>query len=337
MPTGSRATDRRFSVGHGEEGDRLDVFVAAHMPELSRANAQRLIREGHVTVDGAVAKPASHVQAGSVVAVLVPPAREPQAVPQEMPLDIVYEDSDLLVVNKPPGMVVHPAAGNWDGTLVNALLAHCPDLAAEPSRPGRGRAEGAVGGRLRPGIVHRLDKDTSGLLVVARNDRAHRRLQAQISARTAKREYWAIVWGADLPVEFEVDAPIGRHPRHRKKMAVVGVHGRPARTACRLLRRLPPMSLVEARLQTGRTHQIRVHLSHLRHPVVGDPVYGGRRSPPKGTPPAIAEAVAALPGQALHARSLGFEHPGTGEELTFQADPPEAFRRLLEALEEAPR
>lgn len=316
---GQEGQVQRHPVGAEHAGRRLDVFVAQVCPDLSRAAAQRLIREGRVLLDGEPAKPSKAVPAGSVVRVEIPPPRPYRAEPEDIPLDIIYEDADLIVVNKPSGMVVHPAAGNWEGTLVNALLAHCGDLAG-------------IGGELRPGIVHRLDKDTSGLIVAAKNDHAHRRLQRQISQRSAERAYWAICWGTGLAQEFAVDAPIGRDPHHRKRMAVVRQGGRPARTLFRLLEPLPPMSLVEARLRTGRTHQIRVHLNHLRHPVVGDPTYGRARQLPRRAPAALRQALRGLHGQALHSRLLVLEHPRTGEELTLEAEPPADFRRLLEAL-----
>lgn len=311
---------QRRQVGPEQAGQRLDVFVAGACPDLSRAAAQRLIREGRVLLDGETAKPSRPVSAGSLVQVEIPPPRPYRARPEPIPLDVVYEDADLVVVNKPVGMVVHPAAGNWEGTLVNALLAHCGDLAG-------------IGGELRPGIVHRLDKDTSGLIVAAKNDHAHRHLQRQISRRTAERRYRALCWGADMPEELEVDASIGRHPRHRQRMAVLPHGGRPARTALKLLRALPPMALVEARLRTGRTHQIRVHLHHIGHAVVGDPVYGRAWRLPRGSSPALRQALEALPGQALHARLLSFEHPRTGQQMRFEAELPVHFRRLLAALE----
>jgi len=311
---------QRHRVGPEHAGQRLDVFVAAMCPELSRASAQRLIRQGQVLLDGKSAKSSKSVPAGGVVEVEVPPPRAYRARPEPLPLDIIHEDADLVVVNKPAGMVVHPAAGNWEGTLVNALLAHCGDLAG-------------IGGELRPGIVHRLDKDTSGLIVAAKNDRTHRHLQRQIAQRTAQRTYWALCWGADMPPELELDAPIGRHPRQRKRMAVLAYGGRPARTVFKLLRALPPMSLVEARLCTGRTHQIRVHLHHLGHPVVGDPIYGRARELQRGASAGLREAVDGLHGQALHARQLAFEHPRTGERMLFEAELPADFRRLLQVLQ----
>lgn len=231
--------------------------------------------------------------------------------PEEIPLDIVYEDADLVVVNKPRGMVVHPAAGNYRGTLVNALLNHCRDLS------GINRA-------LRPGIVHRLDKDTTGLLVVAKNDTAHLDLACQIKERRVKRQYLALVHGHP-PQEGTVDAPIGRHPVHRKKMAVEPRHGRPAVTHFRVLERYPGYALVEARLETGRTHQVRVHMAYIGHPLLGDPVYAPRR-------PRLG-----LAGQALHACTLGFRHPRTGEYLEFRAPLPRDFEEVLEHLRDKPR
>ena len=306
-----------FTVPPEDAGRRLDVVVARHRPEFSRSAVQRLIRDGHLLLDGQPARPSTKVRGGSALELRLPPPAPTAAVAENIPLDVIYEDRDLIVVNKPAGLVVHPAAGHAGGTLVNALLAHCDDLSG-------------IGGELRPGIIHRLDKDTSGLLVAAKNDLAHRALAAQIKARTARREYWALVWGVPSPASGEVDLPIGRHPVERKKMAVGA--GRAALTRYRVLEGFGRLSLVECRLATGRTHQIRVHLSHLGHPVVGDPVYGRRRPDSLGLPDPLVALIRALPGQALHARSLGFTHPRTGLLLDFEAPPPAAFQALLDWL-----
>jgi len=258
-----------------------------------------LIESGHVRLDGAAAKPAAKVRRGQRVEITVPP-REPVALtPQDIPLDVVHEDEALLVINKPAGLTVHPGAGRASGTLVNAIAARVPQVLT-------------LGGGLRPGIVHRLDKDTSGLLVVAKTEGALRSLQEQVSARTVRRSYLALVHGIVPQGEGTVDAPIGRHPRHRTRMAVVP-RGRQAVTRYRVLERLPDATLVEANLVTGRTHQIRVHFAHLGHPIVGDPVYGGRKGDP------------GIGRQALHAFRLQFRHPVSGREMAFEAAPPPDF------------
>ncbi len=296
---------------------RFDTAVARLCPELSRAAAQRLIREGNVLLNGRASKPSESVKTGDELRVTIPPPVEPAARPQPIALNVVYEDEDLIVVNKPSGMVVHPGAGNPDGTLVNALLHHCRELAG-------------VGGKLRPGIVHRLDKETSGLLVAAKNDAAYHSLQQQIQVRTAVREYWALVWGCVENDEGRIEAPIGRHPRHRQKMAANVPHARNAITDYRVLERFKRMTLLQAHLQTGRTHQVRVHFAHIGHPVVGDPLYGRGRA--SGLAQFMRELVAGLHGQALHARRLCFDHPHTGERLEFEAPLPEDFATLLDVL-----
>jgi len=293
------------------KGERLDQFLHRHVPTLSRSRLQELIEAGSVLLNDKPAKPSLKLKGGETVRYEIPAPRELAVAAEAIPLDVVYEDSDLIVINKPQGMVTHPAPGAWEGTLVNALLAHCQDLSG-------------IGGVARPGIVHRLDKDTSGLLVVAKHDAAHQALSAQIAAKTAKRQYLAVVHGV-LPTEGgSVEAPIARHPTERIKMAVVP-GGRPALTHWRVLERFPDASLVEVTLATGRTHQIRVHMAHLGHPVVGDPVYGPKtRFPVK------------LEGQALHAFRLAFEHPTTGERMEFEVPPPERFQALLRYLRSRP-
>ena len=309
-------------------GRRLDQAVPELITDLSRAAAQRLIAEGFCLVNGQKRKPSAKVRAGDEVSVTIPPPEAAELVAEDIPLVVVYEDRDLIVINKPSGMVVHPAAGHPSGTLVNALMAHCSDLSG-------------IGGELRPGIVHRLDKETSGLLVAAKHDVSHRHLAAQIEARTAKRTYWALVWGAPSPGSGEISAPIARHPRRRQMMGVVE-GGREAVTRYRVLEtfhlgsgregKARRVSLVELNLQTGRTHQIRVHMTHLGRPVLGDPLYGRQRPLPKGTAPEVQAALGGLLGQALHARRLSFMHPSSGDELTLEAEPPDDFRRALEAL-----
>ena len=277
-------------------GVRIDQFVVTHLPSLSRARVQVLIKSGHITLNGAATKASTRLRVGDVVRVVEPPPVSAGIEAQEIPLEVIFEDDDFIVINKPAGLVVHPASGNRDGTLVNALLHHCEELSG-------------VGGVERPGIVHRLDKDTTGCLVAAKNDAAHRSLVRQFAGRSVTKIYLALVSGRLSRRSGEVNAPIGRHPVDRKKMAVVD-RGRPARTSWRVLRELPAGTLVECTLHTGRTHQIRVHLKHLGHPLLGDDVYGKR-----GT----------FPRQMLHAWKLAFEHPQTGAPVSFQSPIPEDF------------
>jgi 23S rRNA pseudouridine1911/1915/1917 synthase len=290
-----------------EAGGRLDAFLAAHLPEVSRAQAARWIDEGAVLVNGKAVKVSYKTQAGDLIAITPPPMKPTELIPEKIPLNIVFEDEDLLVVHKAKGMVVHPAPGARTGTLVHALLAHC-----------KGKLSG-IGGEERPGIVHRLDKDTSGLLVVAKNDMAHRHLQEQIQSRTAKRTYIALVWGSPNFEEALIEAPIDRHPGDRHKMAIHEPgEGRDAATDIKVLERLGPMTLIECRLRTGRTHQIRVHCQFAGYPVVGDSVYGGLRKLDIETQ-----------GQALHACKLEFTHPRTGEPLVFEVPLPGYMRGIL--------
>ena len=314
-------------------GQRLDRFLASKLQDLSRSLLQRLIAEGHVTVEGAVTKPGARLKGGQSISVVLPPSEPTALQPQAIPLEILYEDEHLMVINKPRGMVVHPAPGSRDGTLVNAVLAHCPD---ELSR---------IGGEDRPGIVHRLDKDTSGLIAVAKTDAAHRSLAQQVQIRTAERRYLAVVWGQPRFQKALIDAPIGRHPTDRKRMAVL-TSGPPAQkareavTELEVRERLAFCALVEARLHTGRTHQIRVHCAHIGHPVVGDPVYGGaRRVPNEALRTHEArqrwnELLADLGGQALHAYRLAIDHPLTGERLVFESQPPPDMAALIQFLRE---
>ena len=294
-------------AGPEQEGVRLDVF-AAELAGVTRSRAGALIRDGRVTAGGEVrVKAGFALRAGMDVRVDVPDPEPAKAQPEDIDLDIVYQDDDLAVVFKPSGMVVHPAAGNEHGTLVNALLGRLDNLSG-------------VGGEIRPGIVHRIDKDTSGLLLVAKNDMAHVSLSEQIKAHAVHRAYKAIVIGGFKQDSGEVDAPIGRHPTDRKKMAIVP-NGRSAHTNWRVLEPLRGATLIEARLTTGRTHQIRVHMASIGHPVLGDPVYGPKRSP---------WPVAG--GQLLHAYRIGFVHPRTGEEMLFEAEPEKRFMDWLNKL-----
>ncbi|AGY56753.1 RluA family pseudouridine synthase [Gloeobacter kilaueensis] len=287
-------------------GERLDRWLALQVTDLSRGRIQDLIDRGLVLRNGLPCRPRDPVRAGDALELTIP-VPEPSGIEaRAMALDVIYEDAELLVIDKPKGLVVHPAPGHSDDTLVNALLAHCENLSG-------------INGTQRPGIVHRLDKDTTGLLVVAKTDRAHQSLQAQIQAKTARRDYLAIVAGAPAQIEGTIDAPIGRHPVHRQKMAVQP-KGRVAITRWRVVERLGNFSLVEFGLETGRTHQIRVHCLHKGWPILGDPLYGSAKSPVN------------LEGQALHAYRLAFDHPLSGERLCFEAPLPAEMTKLLEVL-----
>ena len=290
-------------VAEGEQ--RLDVFAAAGA-DISRARAQALIEQGRVTVNGVAALKRTKLKAGDCVTVLLPPPEDIEAKPQNIPIEVVYEDEDLLVVNKPQGMVVHPAAGNPDGTLVNALLYHM-----------KGQLS-SINGKLRPGIVHRIDKDTAGLLIVAKNDKSHISLAEQIATHSFTRCYEAVVRGCPKETEGTVNAPIGRHRTDRKRMAVVA-GGREAVTHYRLIKSYKGFSHLRLQLETGRTHQIRVHMAHIGHPVAGDPVYGGAE-------------LAGLTGQCLFAKHIGFSHPTSGKWLEFEAELPEFFTKTINYL-----
>jgi len=304
-----------FTVEQSLPQERLDIFLHDRYPHVSRGMLQRLVAEGHIRVNGRGVKPSHHPSAGDVITVTWPEARPAEAQAEDIPLDILYEDDWLLVVNKAPGLVVHPAAGNLEHTLVNALLHHCA-----------GRLSG-IGGVVRPGIVHRLDQYTSGCLVVAKTDAAHLGLAGQFAQRTVNKVYNAIVCG-ELPQRSgEIEAEIARHPNHRKRMAVTE-GGRAARTTYEVLERLRSATLVEAVLHTGRTHQIRVHFQHIKFPLVGDDIYGKRQNA------ALAQVTGyRAPRQMLHARRLEFEHPGTRERLCFQSPRPEDFKQALRALQ----
>jgi 23S rRNA pseudouridine1911/1915/1917 synthase len=299
-------------------GLRLDVWLARRLPSLSRARIQALIGEGHVLVDGAASRPAARLRPGETVLVRVPPPAPAEPEPEDIPLAIVHEDAHLLVVDKPAGLVVHPGAGKRTGTLVNALLRHVRDLSG-------------VGGVLRPGIVHRLDRGTSGLLVVAKDDETHRALVEQFSSRRVEKEYLALVHGVPRARGGEVVAAVGRHPVHRKKMAVDTPRGREARSTWQLEEALDGASLLRVRIHTGRTHQIRVHLASIGHPVVGDPTYGGTRAPSSRRPSA-REALRSLTRPALHAARLAFTHPSRGERVEFVSPLPADLTEVLARL-----
>lgn len=316
------------TVGPEWAGERLDRALAALGPGLSRGTVQRLIREGRVWCnDQVVTGQDDRVRSGDRLTWSIPPPTPARAVAEALPLTVVYEDAAVIVVDKAAGMTVHPAPGHERGTLVNALLHHCAELSDPVGWSG-------VGGEQRPGIVHRLDKETSGLLVAAKNDQAHLALAAQFERHTASREYLAIVRGHPATVG-RVEAPIGRHPQHRQKMAVTPGKGRLAITHYQVVERLPLSTLLSCRLETGRTHQIRVHLAHLGHALLGDPVYGRPFQPPLGWPEAIRQVVIGFRRQALHAAALQFDHPLDGRRLTFRSPLPPDFVALLEALREA--
>jgi len=317
-----------ITIGAGDAGIRLDRALQRQLPELSRTRLKQLILSGQVASAGTLLQdPAGRAGAGARIIVSLPEPDEPTPVAQPIALDIRFEDAHLIVIDKPAGMVVHPAPGNPDGTLVNALLAHCG-----PSLSG-------IGGVRRPGVVHRLDKDTSGLLVAAKTEIAHRALSHDFAARRIERAYSAIVWGAPVPAVGEIVGNIGRSPYNRKKMAVVAAaKGRAAVTRYRVERRFGAegnwqAALVECRLLTGRTHQIRVHLAHIGHPLIGDPAYGRRAGRPVARSAPLGAALARFPRQALHARLLGFIHPVTGETLTFNSPMPADMAGLLGNLE----
>lgn len=294
-----------FTADRADE--RLDLFLVRRLPDLSRSYAQRLITDGQVTVDGTARKANYKLRGGEEVACTMPPAEEIEICAEDIPLDILYEDADIIVVNKARGMVVHPAAGIHTGTLVNALLWHCHDLSG-------------INGALRPGIVHRLDKDTSGVMVAAKNDMAHHYLARQIRDKDARREYRAIVHGNIVPRAGVITGDIGRHPTDRKKMAIVRENGKPATTHFEVLERFGDYTYVSCRLETGRTHQIRVHMTSIGHPLVGDPKYTAKKNP------------FAIVGQALHSLTLSLTHPRTGTEMTFTAPLPADMEEILHTL-----
>jgi len=332
IPSPEAPPPRTHAVTTEEQGVRLDRVLAQAWPDFTRSRIQSLIATGCVLVDGSPAKSSAPARAGALVVAVLPPPTTGGMIPEDIPLSIVFEDEDLLVLDKPAGLVVHPGAGVRTGTLAHALLAHTPGIAG-------------VGGMMRPGLVHRLDKDTSGLLVVAKTSAAHRALTVALAAREIRRSYLALVWGVPQFQNERIEAAIGRDRRDRLRMAVVPAGRAGARTAAtrvRVIARLPAdaqrprFALVECTLETGRTHQIRVHLSHRGHAVVGDTTYGGGAKKTLSLPPAdrklASQLVAALGRQALHAVRLSFRHPGTGESMSFESPLPDDFVRALDAL-----
>lgn len=300
---------QKYLVPEEQEDVRIDRYLAESCESLSRSYIQKLLKNGEVLVDGKAVKASYRVCPGDQVLVDIPEAVQPEIQAQDMELDILYEDSDVILVNKPKGMVVHPAAGHLNDTLVNGLMAHCRDQLS------------GINGVMRPGIVHRIDMDTTGVLIACKNDFAHNQIAAQLKEHSITRKYLAVVHGVIKEDEGTVDAPIGRHPVERKKMSVNEKNGRHAVTHYRVLRRFSGYTYIECQLETGRTHQIRVHMASIGHPLVGDEVYGPRKCP------------FSLQGQTLHAAVLGFIHPRTGEYLELWAPLPEYFEKLLKKLE----
>lgn len=296
-----------------QENARIDRCLAELLGELSRSYIQKLLKEGQVLVNGQAVKASYRVCLGDLISLDIPEAVEPKIQAEDMALDILYEDQDVILVNKPKGMVVHPAAGHYSGTLVNGLMAHCRDQLS------------GINGVMRPGIVHRIDRDTTGVLIVCKNDFAHSKVAAQLKEHSITRRYLAVVHGVIKEEEGTVDAPIGRHPTERKKMSINEKNGRPAVTHYQVLRRFGHYTYLECRLETGRTHQIRVHMASIGHPLLGDEVYGPHKCP------------FSLQGQTLHAAVFGFIHPRTGEYLEFTAPLPEYFEKLLKQLENSTR
>jgi 23S rRNA pseudouridine1911/1915/1917 synthase len=317
---GANLTERELTFPCDGKQERLDTFISREIGNLTRSAARRLIEEGMVLVDGVSQKPSLKLKGGELVTVRIPPPAPSAPVAEEIPLAILYEDSDVIVVNKPSGMVVHPGAGTFSGTLVNALLAHCSDLSG-------------IGGEVRPGIVHRIDKDTTGVLVVAKNDAAHQALARQFEAHSIKRVYVALAYGSPKDDKGRIEVSIGRHPVDRKRMSGSSRRGRQAVTHWRVIGRYQGISLLRVTLETGRTHQIRVHLSEAGYPLLGDTVYGGSGRLANVRDPVLRRLIKDLGRQALHAKTLGFIHPGTGEYLEFDTDIPEDMARIIHYLE----
>lgn len=294
-----------FHIEEKDNGLRLDKYLSEQMTELTRSFLQKLIKEEQVTIDGKVQKSNYKLRAGQRVTVIIPPAEDTEIIPEDIPLDILYEDEDLLIVNKPKDMVVHPSAGHYSGTLVNAVMFHCKDSLS------------GINGEIRPGIVHRIDKDTTGSLIICKNDESHLFIAEQIKEHSVKRIYRGIVSGTLKEMEGTIEGDIGRHPADRKKMAVVTKNGKPAITHYRVLEQFENAAYMEFRLETGRTHQIRVHMASIGHPLLGDTIYGNPKNPYK------------LNGQTLHAMTIGFIHPGTKEYMEVSAPLPEYFEKLI--------
>lgn len=311
-----KPVDLSFTISTLQAGLRLDVFLAQADESFSRSQIKNAIEEGEVTVNGKKPKVSQHLKEGDLVELHLEPAIEAAAVPQDIPLNIVYEDASIIVVNKPAGMVVHPAPGNPDHTLVNALLFHCSDLSG-------------IGGVLRPGIVHRLDKETSGLIVAAKSDEAHRRLSTQFEKHDVHKKYLALAWGDVRGASGEIVLPVGRHPVDRKKMSTKSRRGKDALTLWKVRERFGAATLLDIEIKTGRTHQIRVHLAERGYPVIGDTVYGNASRLPTVRNAVLKAGLKALSRQMLHAAQLSFLHPQNGERMVFTAPPPEDMENLL--------
>ena len=311
-----------FIVTPVEHGQRLDVVVSSRLADCSRSFAASLIHHDVIRVNQSHGKPGLRLKTGDVVEGEIPPPKPLEYAPEEIPLDFIYQDGDLAVINKPAGMVVHPAPGNYTGTLVNALLHHCPDI-------------GSIGGDIRPGIVHRLDKDTSGVMVVAKNSAAHASLSAQFKERSIQKKYLAVVHGEMAEDTGRILLPVGRHPTQRMKMSTISRSGRKAETLWRVVKQFAGFAILQIDLKTGRTHQIRVHCAAIHHPVVGDPLYGGRRSTavPASAPDRVRLQVKGVKRQMLHAERLAFCHPATDAWLTFETPLPEDMQALINVLD----
>ena len=306
----------RFTIDKSQCGQRLDIFLSQSDAAISRSHVKCVIEEGDVLVNGIIPKVSQRLKEGDVIILTQRPPQEATALPQNIPLDIVYEDAAIIVINKPAGMVTHPAPGNYENTLVNALLFHCHDLSG-------------IGGVLRPGIVHRLDKDTSGLIVAAKSDEAHRHLLAQFEKHEVQKKYLALVWGNTKDKQGEIVKPVGRHTIDRKKMSTNTKRGKEALTFWKVIERYGVATLLEVEIKTGRTHQIRVHLSDLRYPIIGDAVYGGATNRMQNIAnPTLKVQIKAFNRQALHAAHLSFVHPLTGKRVEFNADMPKDLADL---------
>ncbi len=303
--------------------ERLDIFVAECLPDISRSQLKKLIDSGQITLNGLTTKASSRLKGGESVQIILPDPEPIEALPEAIPLHVLYEDQDLIVIDKPAGMVVHPAAGHSHGTLVNALLYHCNDLAG-------------IGGDLRPGIVHRIDKDTSGVIVATKNDQSHQHLAMQFKDHSIKRRYLALIHGALENRSGTIDQPIGRHPTQRKKMSGKARNGKRAVTHWKTIKQynVNRLSLLELQLETGRTHQIRVHLAEINCPLVGDPLYGNRSRTTALKDMELRKLIDRLPGQALLAQSLGFIHPRSGKYLEFSSEMPETLHAILTYLDQ---
>lgn len=308
-----------FTVISSDANIRLDIYLSKKLPDLTRSRIKNLTEQGAVTLNEKPAKAGVKIKTGDRVAIAIPAPQPVKAEPEKIPLDVLYEDSHIIVINKPPGIAVHPGAGRSKGTLVNALLYHCNDLSG-------------IGGALRPGIVHRIDKDTSGVLVAAKTDKSHQFLAKQFKEHSIKRKYSALVWGIVKNDAGTIDLPIGRHVSERKKMSVRTRKGRKAVTYYRVIKRFDKLTFLELTLETGRTHQIRVHLSAIHHPVAGDPVYG--KGKPACLSPRAAVSLKNLKRQALHAQTLGIIHPETRQYMEFTSPLPDDMQNIINALEQ---